>query len=79
MPKQAVIHNTIGTLRCNVSDGNKDFKKAIRLITKTTILHVHQAFLYTSLPSLHDYDVKMPNFMFYRGSTQGMTKFSLYF
>ena len=27
-------------------------------------LHVHQAFLYISLPSLHDYHVKMPNFMF---------------
>ena len=30
--------------------------------SKTTTLHVHHAFLYISLPSLHDYDVKMPNF-----------------
>ena len=42
-------------------------KKAIGLITKTTIVHVHHAFLYISLPTLHDYDVKMPNFTFYRG------------
>ena len=33
-------------------------------ISKTTTLHVHQAFVYISLPSLHDYDVKMPNFTF---------------
>ena len=32
-------------------------KKAIGLITKTTIVHVHHAFLYISLPTLHDYDV----------------------
>ena len=30
--------------------------------SKTTTLHVHHAFLYISLPSVHDYDVKMPNF-----------------
>ena len=49
------------------------------LISKTTILHVHHAFLYISLPSLHDYDVKMPNFTVYRGSTQATTKFHLSF
>ena len=54
-------------------------KKAIGLITKTTIVHVHHAFLYISLPTLHDYDVKMPNFTFYRGSTQATTKFLLSF
>ena len=31
------------------------------------MLHVHHASWYISLPSLHDYDVKMPNFLFYRG------------
>ena len=31
---------------------------------KTTTLHVHHGFLYISLPSLHDYDVKMHNFTF---------------
>ena len=28
---------------------------------------MHHAFLYISWPLLHDYDVKMPNFMFYGG------------
>ena len=53
--------------------------KSNRFISKTTILHVHHAFLYISLPSLHDYDVKMPNFTMYRGSTQATTKFPLSF
>ena len=49
----------LGTLRSDDGDGNKDVKKAIGLITKTTILHVHHTFfvLYISLPSLYDYDV----------------------
>ena len=33
-------------------------------IGKTTILHVHHAFLYISFLTLHDYDMKMPNFRF---------------
>ena len=36
----------------------------IGLMSKTTTLHVHHAFLYISLPSLHNYDVKWPNFKF---------------
>ena len=48
-------------------DGNQDVKKAIGLLRKITTLHVHHAFLYISSPSLHDYDVKMPNCKFYGG------------
>ena len=69
----------LGTLRSDDGDGNGNATKAIGLISKTTILHVHHAFLYISLPSLHDYDVKMPNFTLYRGSTQATTKFPLSF
>ena len=36
-------------------------------IGKTTTLHVHRAFLHISLPPLHDYNVKVPNFTFCRG------------
>ena len=43
---------------------------------KTTTLHVHNAFLYISFPSLHDYDEKMPNFTFYEGHKQATAKFS---
>ena len=43
------------------------------LINKTTTLHVHHVFLYISLPSLHDYYVKLPNFTFYGGREQRTT------
>ena len=36
-------------------------QKAIVLVSKKTTLHVHHAFLYIPLPSLHDYHVKWPN------------------
>ena len=32
---------------------------------------MHHTFSYTSLPSLHDYDVKVPNFLFCAGKTKG--------
>ena len=67
----------IGTLRSDDGDGNST--KAIGLISKTTISHVHHAFLYISLPSMHDYDAKMSNFTLYRGSAQATTKFPLTF
>ena len=70
---------SIGTLRSDDGDGNGNATKATGLIRKTTILHVHHTFLYISLPSLHDYDVKMPNFTVYRGSTQATTKCPLSF
>ena len=44
--------------------GNENVKKEIGLISKKTTLHVHHAFLYISLPSLHDYDVKFPDARF---------------
>ena len=62
----------LGSLADN-SDGNEDVKKAIGVMSKTTTLHVHHAFLYSSLPSLHDYDVKMLDRKLYGGRKQGMT------
>ena len=57
-------------------DSNENGKIAIALLSKTTTLQVHHAFLYISLPSLHDYDVKMPNFTFYGGRKQATMNFS---
>jgi len=49
-------------------DGNENGKKTqAGLIRKTTTSHVHHAFLYISLLSLHDYHVKVPNFTFCEG------------
>ena len=44
------------------------------LISKTTTLHVHHAFLCISLSALHHHDVKMPNFAFYGVRKQATTK-----
>ena len=49
-----------GSLSNDDADVNENSKKAIVYFGKTTILHVHHAFL----SPLHDYDVKMPNFTF---------------
>ena len=81
-PGWVIAHSkkVIRTLRSDDGFGNENVKKAIGLITKTTILHVHHALLYISLPSLrHDCYVQMPNFKLYRGSTQATTKFPLPF
>ena len=69
----------LGTLRSNDEDGNENIKKTIGLISKTTTLHMHHAFLYISFLFLHDYDVNMPNFAFYGGRKQATTKLCLSF
>ena len=60
-------------------NGNEKVKKAIGLLTKTTSLHVHHAFLYISLLLQHDYDVKMSSFTFYGGRKQATTNLSFSF
>ena len=57
----------------HLRDGNNN---AIGLLSKTTSSHVHHAFLYISLPLMHDYEVKMPSFTFYGGRHQARTNFS---
>ena len=63
----------IGSFSNDEGDGSEDVKKEIGFLRKTTTLHVHHTFLYISLPSLHDYDVKMPNSKFYGGRKQATT------
>ena len=59
-------------------DGNKNIKKVMGLLSKKKTFHVHHAFLYISLPSLHAYDVKISNFIFfYGGRKQATTNFSI--
>ena len=53
----------------------KTNKQTIGLEGKTTTLQVHHTFLYISLPFLHDYDVKFPNWTFHGGRKQATTKF----
>ena len=69
----------IGSFSNYNGDGSENVEKAIGLISKTTTLHVQDTFLYISLPSLHDYGVKIPNLTFCGGRKQAITNFSFYF
>ena len=60
---------SIRDLKIKWRDGNETVLKQL------TTLHVHHAFLYISLPFLHYYDEKMPNFVFYGERKQATTKF----
>ena len=73
--ERTAVLGLIGTLRSDDGDGNGNAIKAIGLITKTTILHVHHAFLYISLPSLHNYDETTTTNT--TTNTQATTKFPL--
>ena len=53
-----------GVKATTTATATKTAEKQYVWIRKTTTLHVHHAFLYISLPSLHDYDVKRPNLTF---------------
>ena len=80
--KRVPVHHGYALIRSFSNydgDGNEDVKKVIGLLSKTTALHVHHAFLYISLPPLHDYNVKMPNFTFYGERKQATTNFSFSF
>ena len=69
----------LGSLGNDDGDINENGKEGIGLISKTTTLHVHHAFLCISLPKLHEYDVKMPNFTFCRGREHNTTTFFFLF
>ena len=77
--KLSVREMPVGSFSNDDGDGNENVKKAIGLLSKTTSLHVHHAFLYICLPLLHDYNVKMPSFTFYGGRKQATTNFSFPF
>ena len=44
----------LGSFTNDDGDGNENVKTAKGSLSKTTTLHVHHAFLYISLPLLHD-------------------------
>ena len=53
-PPFSVFQEILGSLSKDDGDVNENGKN-----DKTTTLHVHQAFLYISSRSLHDYDEKL--------------------
>ena len=74
-----MLETLLWSLRCHHGNDNENVKNAIVWIGKTSTLHVHHSFLYISLPSLNEYDGKMPNFSFYGGRKQAKAKFSFSF
>ena len=72
-----VLSNKTGSFSNDDGEGNEHVKKETCLLRKTTNLHVHHAFMYIFSLSLHDYDVKMPNFRFLgERIKKAMTNFS---
>ena len=67
------------SLRNHDGDGNEYSKKAIDLDKQNNNFARDHAFLYISLPSLHDYNVKLPNFSFCRGREQTDNNFLFLF
>ena len=74
--RRLCLSSLLGSLRNDDGDGNRNGKKARGLDwQKKTTLQEHHAFLHISLPSLHDYNVKLPNFTFCRGREKKTTTF----
>ena len=46
----------LGSFSNDDGDGYENVKTATGLLNETSSLHVHHAFLYISLPLLHDYE-----------------------
>ena len=59
-------------------DGNANGKKAMGLLSKTTTLHLHHAFLYISLSLLHDHRVKLSSFTFYEDRREHKTTIAFF-
>ena len=55
---------TLGTLRSDDEKATRTSETTKGVVGKTTTLHMHLAFLYISLPFLHNYDETLPNFTF---------------
>ena len=60
----------IERLRNDDDDSNENGTKEIGLDKENNNFAREHAFLYISLPPLHDYNVKLPNFTFCRGREQ---------
>ena len=61
LPNGVTLPDLLGTLRSNDGDGNEHVKKSIKFNTENNreLCTCVTLFLHTSLPSLHDYCVKI--------------------
>jgi len=67
--------NNLGTLSDDDGYGNENGKKLVGLDWQNNIFVRASCFLYITQPSLHDYNVKVPNFTFCRGQEHKTTIF----
>ena len=61
---------------CN-GNGKRERQKSNKIMKQNNNLQRASCFFLHFLPSLHDYEVKMPNFKFYLGRKQATSKFFL--
>ena len=69
-----VSYTILGSLSNDDGAATRTAKK-IDLLSKKQLCTCSTLFFYISLPLLHEYDVKMPNFTFYVGSENKTTIF----
>ena len=62
LPRRYLKKGVVSVMGSFLSNDNG---KKNRWKSKITSLHVHRLLLYISLPSSHNFDVKLPNFSFY--------------
>ena len=75
---QLLVHHVIGQFwqfMSTMSTESLRFNVAAAKRSTTTTSQVHHILWHISLPFLHDYDVKMPNFVFCGERKQATTKF----
>ena len=68
-----VFQATLGTFRSNDMMAERECKKKKRFDKQNKTFSCASHFLYISLPFLHDYSMKMPNFTFYGEHKQAAT------
>ena len=79
MNKDALHSNILGSVRFNDVKATRPSKINKGFNAQNNNFARAYSFWYISLPFLHDYDVKMPNFVFYEECKQATTKFYLAF
>ena len=74
-----IVYQPNGELKQRRRRRQRERQKSNRVLSPKQQLCTSHAFLYISLPSLHDYAVKLPNFTFLGGRERTKTIFFFFF
>ena len=78
-PVTLVLYTRLESLSYDDDDDwEENIKQQEVWISKITTLHFFHAFLYISCPSLHNHNVKLPNFTFCGRRERNTTTFSFF-